>query len=150
MPTQRSRRIDWSIMPMTGRPRCARAIRVPNSGRPVMNDLVPSIGIEHPDELGVDPVAAMLLAQDAVVRVGRRDQLAHGGLGLLVGDGHRAGVGLGLDRDRRAEVAALDLARTIRQPVGQRLERPVVGAGHRDGAGQLPGSGAGSAASERR
>ena len=43
-PTQRSRKIDWSIIPMTGRPRCASAIRVPNSGRPVMNDLVPSMG----------------------------------------------------------------------------------------------------------
>ena len=36
--------IDWSMMPRIGTPPCSRATSVPNSGRPVMNDLVPSIG----------------------------------------------------------------------------------------------------------
>jgi hypothetical protein len=69
--------------------------------------------VEHPHELGVQPLAAVLLAEDAVGGVGRGDQLAHGGLGLPVGDGDRAVVGLGVDRDRRAEVAALDLAGAV-------------------------------------
>ena len=46
--------------------------------------------VEHPDELGVGPHGPVLLAQDAVLRVGRLDQLAHPRLGLAVGDGHRA------------------------------------------------------------
>ena len=43
-PTQRSREIGWSMMPRTGRPLWASAINVPNSGTPLIKDLVPSIG----------------------------------------------------------------------------------------------------------
>ena len=81
-----------------GGPRCASAISVPNSGRPVMNDLVPSIGSSTQTNSASAPLGAVLLAEDAVIRVGGLDQLAHPRLGLAVGDRHRAGVGLGLDR----------------------------------------------------
>ena len=43
-PTQRSREIGWSMMPRIGRPFLASAISVPNSGTPLIKDLVPSIG----------------------------------------------------------------------------------------------------------
>ena len=43
-PSQRSPMTGWSITPNTGRPRWTSAIKVPNIGLPVMNDLVPSIG----------------------------------------------------------------------------------------------------------
>ena len=56
--------------------------------------------VEHPDIIGVRPLAAVLLADDAVVRPGLVDQPAHGGLGVAVGDGHRieAGGALALHR----------------------------------------------------
>src|SRR5579872_2884115 len=43
-PIQRSREIGWSMTPRIGRPCRARAISVPNSGTPLIKDLVPSIG----------------------------------------------------------------------------------------------------------
>ena len=114
-PTQRSRRIDWSIMPSTGAPRWSSAISVPNSGRPVMNDLVPSIGSStQTNSASVRPCHAPRRGCRAA---GTRpvDQLAHRRLGLAVGDGDRARVGLGLDRDRGAEIAALHSPRRSRR-----------------------------------
>ena len=50
----------------------------------------------------------MLLAEHAVLRHLLGEQRAHGGLGLAVGDGDGAEVGLVVDRDRGAEVAGGD------------------------------------------
>ena len=149
-PTQRSRRIDWSIIPSTGRPSMRERDQRAEQ-RPAGDERLGAVDrIEHPDELGVDPVVAMLLAEDAVVGMGGGDQLAHRRLGLAIGDGDRAVVRLGLDRHRAAEIATLNLAGTVGEPMRQRLELPVPGAGHRGGRRQPPGSGGGSSASERR
>ena len=64
-------------MPNTGSPIALSAISVPQAGMPEMNDLVPSIGIEHPDIFGVGTLVAVLLADDAVIRKGLLDQIAH-------------------------------------------------------------------------
>ena len=136
-PTQRSRRIDWSMMPSTGSPPRSSAISVPNSGRPVMNDLVPSIGSSTQTSSASGALGAVLLAEDAVGRDSAAGSARASALGLAVGDRHRAGVGLGVDRDRRAEIAALDLAGGIGQRVrdasmrGRRARRPQRGSAAR-------------------
>ena len=54
----------------------------------------------------------MLLAEDAVVGEGLLDQFAHGRLGLAVGDGHRAGVGLDVEGDAGCGNGARTTGRT--------------------------------------
>ncbi len=64
----------------------------------------------------------MFLADHAVVGEACRDQRPHGGLGLAVGDRHRALVVLAFDLDRAAEVAARNLSGRVRQAFGERHE----------------------------
>ena len=45
--------------------------------------------IEHPDVVGIGAHRAMLLAEHAVLGHVLGEQVAHRGLGLAVGDGHR-------------------------------------------------------------
>ncbi|MNV36035.1 hypothetical protein D3C71_1274980 [compost metagenome] len=61
-------------------------------------------GVDHPHVLGVQPLAAMLLAQDAVHGCLRLQHRAHRGLGLAVGNGDRALVRFGQHIQRGAEV----------------------------------------------
>ena len=64
--------------------------------------------IEAPHQLGLAMLAGELLALDAVVGKPRPDQVAHDALGLAIGDRDRALVGLVVDRDRCAIVAAAE------------------------------------------
>ena len=75
--------------------------------------------IEPPHELGIQALAGELLAVDAVLRIGRADQRAQDLLGLAIGDRHRAGVGLALDRDWRPIVLAHHRAGRVRQAQGE-------------------------------
>ena len=61
---------------------------MPQTGRPEMKARVPSIGSSTQTNSRVGALGAVLLADDAVVRIGRRDQLAHRRLGVAVG--HRS------------------------------------------------------------
>mgnify|MGYP006163418511 CR=1 FL=1 len=64
--------------------------------------------VEHPDILGVGPDGAMLFAEHAVLGHMALEQVAHRRLGLAVGDGDRAVVGLVVDGDLGAKVAGRD------------------------------------------
>jgi hypothetical protein len=68
-----------------------------------------------PDELGVLALGAEFLALDPVLGIAGADHLPHCQLGLAIGDRDRAGVGLALDRDRHAIIAADHLPRDIGQ-----------------------------------
>ncbi len=92
------------MIPNIGRPPRVSAIRVPNSGTPLMNDLVPSIGSNTQTILGAVAHAAELFADDAVIREVPLDQRAHGRFRRPVGGGHRAEIGLVLDRQRLSEI----------------------------------------------
>ena len=62
--------------------------------------------VEHPDILGVRTLAAVFLADDAVIRKGAADEGAHRGFGRVIGGGHRieaAGPALVRDAQRGAE-----------------------------------------------
>ena len=69
---------------------------MPQTGRPVMKERVPSIGSSTQTKSGVGALRPVLLADDAVLGIGRRDQLPHRGLGIAVGgrDGIEMGGGL--------------------------------------------------------
>ena len=62
--------------------------------------------VEHPDELGIGALAAVFLANDAVIGKARLDQLPHRRLGGAVGGGDRAEVGLVVDGEPGAEIRA--------------------------------------------
>ena len=78
------------MTPRIGRPHRVSAISVPNSGTPLMKDFVPSIGSEHPDELGLLAHPAEFLADDAVPGKLPLDQRPHRLFCRAVGGGHRA------------------------------------------------------------
>ena len=153
-PSQRSPRMHWSITPRTGRPRPGQGDQGAEQRAADDERLGAVDRIEVPDELGVQALARELLAVDAVVRIGRADRVAQHLLGLAIGDGHRAGVGLALDGKRRPIILADHRAGGIREPgreaagtprrapprswLGVRRARPVQG------------NGAGSFESERR
>ncbi len=99
-PTQRSREIGWSIMPRIGRPALVSAISVPNSGTPLIKDFVPSIGSKTQTNSASSRIAAELLAENTVLGKSPFDQRPHRLLGGAVGDGHRAQIGLVVDRER--------------------------------------------------
>ena len=142
-------------MPSTGRPARLSADQRAEQRAPADERLGAVDRVEVPDQLGIRALAAELLALDAVVGIARADQLAHRALGLAIGDRHRAGVGLALDRDRRAVVARDDRGRRIGQAGGAKVASSASAARRpRDSgcpAAQPPsGSGSGLSASERR
>jgi hypothetical protein len=55
--------------------------------------------VEHPDEFGVVALAAVFLADDAVLGKPRGDQPPHRQFGGAVGGGDRAQIGLVVDRE---------------------------------------------------
>ena len=126
-PTQRSREIGWSMMPRIGRPLWASAISVPNSGTPLMKDLVPSIGSSTQTNSASSRFAAIFLADDAVRREPRFDQLPHRRLGRAIGNGDRRQIGLVVNLDRGAKMRADRRPRGIRQLGGEREASVEVG-----------------------
>ena len=104
---------------------------------PEMKDLVPSIGIEHPDEFGIGPLGAEFLADDAVGRELLPDHGPHGGFGGAVGGRHRiegAAAALVLDPERGAEERADRVPRDGREFVD---EGPEIDRAH---LAPLPGA----------
>ena len=88
--------------------------------------------VEDPDELGVGPVGAVLLAEDAVVREAPADRLAKERFGLAVGDRDRRLVRLELDVEVVArEVGPDEGAALLGELDNEVLERlPVRRAAH--------------------
>ncbi len=86
--------------------------------------------IEHPDVFGIDPLASVLLAEDAVLWPHFADQRPHRRFRRPVGDGDRIEGPVGmlvLDRQLRPEMRQDRLARDLRQSVEEGDE--VVAAG---------------------
>ena len=93
--------------------------------------------VQHPHVLGVRPLRAELLADDAVLRPAGGDQLAHGRLRRPIGDGDRAGVGLRLDLQALAEVGPDSRAGDVGQLLGEGPEGSDVGGGGSVGHGTI-------------
>ena len=117
--------MHWSITPRMGRSARVSAINVPNSGRPITNDLVPSIGSSRHTNSASRRSPGNPRPRCRVPDRWRGS--AHAGPArLAIGDRHRAGVGLALDGERRAVVLAHHRAR---RPPGAGRTRRSSGAG---------------------
>ena len=92
-------------MPKTGSPKRVSAISVPQAGMPEMKDLVPSIGSStqtYSASARSSPNSSPMMPCSGK---GAADQRPHGGLGGMVGGGHRVegAVALVGDAERGAE-----------------------------------------------
>ena len=88
-------------------------------GDPGEERLGPVQRIQHPDELGVFLHRRVLLTGNTVIRIGLLDELAQDAFGVPVDRRDGAAVGLDLDLQCLTEVATMDLARRIDQPIGE-------------------------------